>query len=191
MSRRKGMLAAAVMVAAIAVAAGATALWMGLALPAQIRAGATDIGGAVYARRQYGRTSHRSRTEGQADGDQLRLYFLSRGLSHHAHRPSTMDACTRARRRYIELSVCDRGSRARHTKGDARLCVGFRRAHPRFYRNTGSGRQGLRANTTFTTSGLRVRMVPMRNCSCSREFSISEIFWRRLGSRRPRPVRYF
>jgi protein SCO1 len=39
------MLAAAVMVAAIAVAAGATALWMGLALPAQIRAGATDIGG--------------------------------------------------------------------------------------------------------------------------------------------------
>ena len=45
MSRRKGLLAAAVMVAAIAVAAGATALWMGLALRAQIRAGATDIGG--------------------------------------------------------------------------------------------------------------------------------------------------
>ena len=45
MSRRKGLVAAAVMVAAIAVAAGATALWMGLALRAQVRADATDIGG--------------------------------------------------------------------------------------------------------------------------------------------------
>ena len=45
MSRRKGLVAAAVTVAAIAVAAGATALWMGLALRAQMRADATDIGG--------------------------------------------------------------------------------------------------------------------------------------------------
>jgi hypothetical protein len=41
-SWRKGLVAAAVMVAAIAVGAGATALWMGLALRAQMRAGATD-----------------------------------------------------------------------------------------------------------------------------------------------------
>ena len=45
MSRRKGLLAAAVMVGAIAVAAGATALWMGLALRAQVQSGATKIGG--------------------------------------------------------------------------------------------------------------------------------------------------
>ena len=45
MNRRKGLLAAAVMVGAIAVAAGATALWMGLALRAQAQSGATKIGG--------------------------------------------------------------------------------------------------------------------------------------------------
>jgi protein SCO1/2 len=45
MNRRKGLLAAAVMVGAIAVAAGATALWMGLALRAQVQSGATRIGG--------------------------------------------------------------------------------------------------------------------------------------------------
>jgi protein SCO1/2 len=45
MNRRKGLLAAAVMVAAIAVVAGATALWMGLALRAQVQSGATKIGG--------------------------------------------------------------------------------------------------------------------------------------------------
>ena len=45
MNRRKGLVAAAVMVAAIAVAAGATALWMGLALRAQTRADASGIGG--------------------------------------------------------------------------------------------------------------------------------------------------
>ena len=45
MSRRKGLVAAAVMVAAIAVAAGATALWMGLALRAQVRSDAARIGG--------------------------------------------------------------------------------------------------------------------------------------------------
>ena len=45
MSRRKGLVAAAVMVAAIAVAAGGTALWMGLALRAQMRADASGIGG--------------------------------------------------------------------------------------------------------------------------------------------------
>jgi protein SCO1 len=45
MNRRKGLLAAAVMVGAIAVAAGATALWMGLALRAQVQSGATKIGG--------------------------------------------------------------------------------------------------------------------------------------------------
>ena len=44
MSRRKGLVAAAVMVAAIAVAAGATALWMGLALRAQVQS-STKIGG--------------------------------------------------------------------------------------------------------------------------------------------------
>ena len=45
MNRRKGLLAAAVMVGAIAVAACATALWMGLALRAQVQSGATKIGG--------------------------------------------------------------------------------------------------------------------------------------------------
>jgi protein SCO1/2 len=45
MNRRKGLLAAAVMVGAVAVAAGATALWMGLALRAQVQSGATKIGG--------------------------------------------------------------------------------------------------------------------------------------------------
>jgi protein SCO1/2 len=45
MNRRKGLLAAAVMVGAIAVAAGATAFWMGLALRAQVQSGATKIGG--------------------------------------------------------------------------------------------------------------------------------------------------
>jgi protein SCO1/2 len=45
MKRRKGLLAAAVMIGAIAVAAGATALWMGLALRAQVQSGATKIGG--------------------------------------------------------------------------------------------------------------------------------------------------
>jgi len=45
MNRRKGLFAAAVMVGAIAVAAGATALWMGLALRAQVQSGATKIGG--------------------------------------------------------------------------------------------------------------------------------------------------
>ena len=45
MKRRKGLLAAAVMVGAVAVAAGATALWMGLALRAQVQSGATKIGG--------------------------------------------------------------------------------------------------------------------------------------------------
>jgi protein SCO1 len=45
MNRRKGLLAAAVMVGAIAVGAGATALWMGLALRAQVQSGATKIGG--------------------------------------------------------------------------------------------------------------------------------------------------
>ena len=45
MNRRKGLLAAAVVVATIAVAAGATALWMGLSLRAQVQAGATKIGG--------------------------------------------------------------------------------------------------------------------------------------------------
>jgi len=45
MNRRKGLLAAAVMIGAIAVAAGATALWMGLALRAQVQSGATKIGG--------------------------------------------------------------------------------------------------------------------------------------------------
>jgi protein SCO1 len=45
MNRRKGLLAAAVMVGAIAVAAGATALWMGLALRAQVQSSATKIGG--------------------------------------------------------------------------------------------------------------------------------------------------
>ena len=45
MSRRRGLVAAAVAVAAIAIAAGATAVFMGLALRAQVRAGATDIGG--------------------------------------------------------------------------------------------------------------------------------------------------
>ena len=44
MSWRKGLLAAAVMVAAIAVTAGATALWMGLALRAQVQS-STKIGG--------------------------------------------------------------------------------------------------------------------------------------------------
>ena len=44
MSRRRGLVAAAVMVAAIAVAAGATALWMGLALRAQVQS-STKIGG--------------------------------------------------------------------------------------------------------------------------------------------------
>ena len=44
MSRRKGLVAAAVMVAAIAIAAGATALWMGLALRAQVQS-STKIGG--------------------------------------------------------------------------------------------------------------------------------------------------
>ena len=44
MSRRKGLLAAAVMVAAIAVSAGATALWMGLSLRAQVQS-STKIGG--------------------------------------------------------------------------------------------------------------------------------------------------
>ena len=44
MSRRKGVVAAAVMVAAIAVAAGVTALWMGLALRAQVQS-STKIGG--------------------------------------------------------------------------------------------------------------------------------------------------
>ena len=44
MSRRKGLLAAAVTVAAIAVAAGATALWMGLSLRAQVQS-STKIGG--------------------------------------------------------------------------------------------------------------------------------------------------
>ena len=45
MNRRKGLLAAAVMIGAIAVAAGATALWMGLALRAQVQSGATKIAG--------------------------------------------------------------------------------------------------------------------------------------------------
>jgi protein SCO1 len=45
MSRRKGLLAAAGMVAAIAVAAGATALWMGFALRAQVQSN-TKIGGS-------------------------------------------------------------------------------------------------------------------------------------------------
>jgi protein SCO1/2 len=45
MNRRKGLLAAAVMVGDIAVAAGATALWKGLALRAQVQSGATKIGG--------------------------------------------------------------------------------------------------------------------------------------------------
>jgi len=45
MNRRKGLLAAAVMIGAIAVAAGATALWMGLALRPQVQSGATKIGG--------------------------------------------------------------------------------------------------------------------------------------------------
>ena len=44
MSRHKGLLAAAGMVAAIAVAAGATALWMGFALRAQVQS-TTKIGG--------------------------------------------------------------------------------------------------------------------------------------------------
>jgi protein SCO1/2 len=44
MSRRKGLVAAAVMVAAIAVAAGVTALWMGPALRAQVQS-STKIGG--------------------------------------------------------------------------------------------------------------------------------------------------
>jgi protein SCO1 len=44
MSRRKGLLAAAVTVAAIAVAAGATALWMGLSLRAQVQS-SSKIGG--------------------------------------------------------------------------------------------------------------------------------------------------
>jgi protein SCO1/2 len=44
MSRRKGLLAAAGMVAAVAVAAGATALWMGFALRAQVQS-TTKIGG--------------------------------------------------------------------------------------------------------------------------------------------------
>jgi len=45
MNRRKGLLAAAVMIGAIAVAACATALWMGLALLPQVQSGATKIGG--------------------------------------------------------------------------------------------------------------------------------------------------
>jgi cytochrome oxidase Cu insertion factor (SCO1/SenC/PrrC family) len=45
MNRRKDLLAAAVVIGAIAVAAGATALWMGLALRAQVQSGATKIGG--------------------------------------------------------------------------------------------------------------------------------------------------
>ena len=45
MNRRKGLLAAAVAVATIAVAAGTTALLMGLSLRAQVQAGATKIGG--------------------------------------------------------------------------------------------------------------------------------------------------
>jgi protein SCO1/2 len=45
MNRRKGLLAAAVMVGAIAVSACATALWMGLTLRAQVQSGATKIGG--------------------------------------------------------------------------------------------------------------------------------------------------
>jgi len=45
MNWRKGLLVAAVMIGAIAVAAGATALWMGLALRAQVQSGATKIGG--------------------------------------------------------------------------------------------------------------------------------------------------
>jgi protein SCO1/2 len=44
MNRRKGLLAAPVMVAAIAAAAGATALWMGFALRAQVQSTA-KIGG--------------------------------------------------------------------------------------------------------------------------------------------------
>ena len=44
MSRRKGLVAAAVMVAAIAVSAGATAMWMGLSLRAQVQS-STKIGG--------------------------------------------------------------------------------------------------------------------------------------------------
>ena len=44
MSRRKGLVAAAVTVAAIAIAAGATALWMGLSLRAQVQS-STKIGG--------------------------------------------------------------------------------------------------------------------------------------------------
>jgi protein SCO1 len=43
-SRRKGLVAAAVMVAAIAVSAGATAMWMGLSLRAQVQS-STKIGG--------------------------------------------------------------------------------------------------------------------------------------------------
>ena len=44
MSQRKGLVAAAVMVAAIAVSAGATAMWMGLSLRAQVQS-STKIGG--------------------------------------------------------------------------------------------------------------------------------------------------
>jgi protein SCO1 len=44
MSQRKGLVAAAVMVAAIAVSAGATAMWMGLSLRAQVQS-TTKIGG--------------------------------------------------------------------------------------------------------------------------------------------------
>ena len=51
MNRRKGLLAAAVMVGAIAVAAGATALWMGLALRAQVQSGATKIEPAHRSRK--------------------------------------------------------------------------------------------------------------------------------------------
>ena len=44
MSRRKGLLVAAVMIATIAVSAGATAMWMGLSLRAQVQS-STKIGG--------------------------------------------------------------------------------------------------------------------------------------------------
>jgi protein SCO1 len=44
MSRRGGLVAAAVMVAVIAIAAGATATWMGLSLRAEVQAN-TNIGG--------------------------------------------------------------------------------------------------------------------------------------------------
>jgi protein SCO1 len=44
MSQRKGLVAAAVMVAAIAVSAGATAMWMGLSLRAQVQS-STKVGG--------------------------------------------------------------------------------------------------------------------------------------------------